>query len=197
MGTPRWRAMGAMACTSEDNSGPRMSVAPSFSAALAAVRAPSALPNVSLVTSWMPWLPASSSAASAAFFKALPITAVCPGADSGSSSATLTGPLLAGGCPGCGCCWAWVPASDLSSLNRLPMLTPPVEQACSITARQTIARLRHTSATRLRGIFLTSMMPPSLRDAECTSSASREFPCASFNCIRTVFQTLRKVKCND
>ena len=96
-GTLACRLTGATAATDLANSGPRIRLAPSLMASLAAATAPSGVPLSSLTMSCRFGLSRSNSASSPACLSALPIKPGWPCADNEASSATLTGAALPGG----------------------------------------------------------------------------------------------------
>ena len=92
-GTEAGLATEPAATTACANTGPRISWAPSASAAVVAARAPLGVPRSSLIRIWMLALGYSRRARAAAFRMSLPSCAALPVADSGSSSATLVVPV--------------------------------------------------------------------------------------------------------
>ena len=91
-GTPLDAATPPAALTAGAKSGPTMSCAPSAIACEAAAAAPSAVPWLSLTTSWMPLVPGSRMARAAALRRPVPTWPAAPGAESGTSIATRVGP---------------------------------------------------------------------------------------------------------
>ena len=92
-GTAAGFATDAAATTDCAKTGPRISLAPSLIAAVAAGRAPSGVPRSSLIRIWRFEFGNSRSARSAAFRISLASWAALPVAESGSSIATLIVPV--------------------------------------------------------------------------------------------------------
>src|SRR6202012_1120686 len=151
----RVRATCATAGTDAANSGPRIISAPSSTACCAPCWAPCALPESSLISSWMLGFWNSASAISAAFFIDCAATPAFPDADNGRVRPTFTWPLTTPS----GCCGG--PAGPGAGLeNELRLCSSP-EQAPSKGA----PRIRPTAVRRVApeyrgfGGFFTGSLP--------------------------------------
>ena len=116
-GTPVARAAWAAPETAGENTGPRISSAPSEMAACAAARPPSAVPPVSFTSNCTSALGKFCRANAAEFLKTVPMDALPPELASGSSSPMRTPPVPMISPVGCGwgVGWIWSPGSDPSA----------------------------------------------------------------------------------